>query len=232
MNDKRYKTLILLMVALLLISTGLFALQNYLASQNENDATLGNTSKEETIIIYRAIRDIPAYTPLTPNMFEAVTIPKIANVGFVHDINVILGTNARSYIYRGYFLTESSYSTENIEAGLIHSIEIRADFSGNLSYGDIVDVYAIANNGAVVPLFGSKRLYQQTGQSGSAVTRMYVKVTRNELINYYSMQGNHKIAVIPVDTNQVNLLPNQQEQYPEPNYPEPDYPEPQPEDNE
>lgn len=215
------------MVALLLISVGLFALQNYLASIDKNDATIGGPAKEETILIYRAVRDIPAYTALTPNMFEAITIPKIMDVGFVTDINVITGTFAKGYIFKGNFLTQSSFSTDNFEAGLTHSIEIRADFSGNLAYGDIVDVFAVSNDGQVIPLFANKRLHQQSGQSGTTITKMYVRVTRNELISYFSMLNSHKIAVVPVDPNQLAITtPSQPQQPQQPENPQtPDNPE-------
>lgn len=206
MNDKRYKTLISLMVAMLLVSVALFALDNYFASQDINDATVGG-NEQETIVIYRAIRDIPTYTVLTPNMFEPVTIPKISDVGFITDINTVVGTYSRGWMFKGNFLTQSSFTTDNFEEGLSYSVEIRIDYSGNIAYGDIVDVYAVANNGTVLPLFTNKKLYQQTGQTGSAVTKIYVKVTRDELISYYSVLNSYKIAVIPVDTNQVGPNP-------------------------
>lgn len=209
MNDKKYKTLIALMSALLVISVALFALQNFAFTGKTGpvDATIENTTTEETITIYRAIEDIPAYSIVSPTMFERVTIPKIDDVGFVTDIHSVTNTYARGNIFRGSFATNELFSSEDFESGLGYSIEIRPDLTGNIQYGDIVDVYSVTGN-TVTQILSSKKLYQPMGQSGNALGKIYIKVNRSELITYYSMLNSHKFILTPVDSSQLEPLPS------------------------
>lgn len=205
MNDKKYKTLIALMSALMIISVSLFALQNLVFNKSGVDATVTNTTNEETITIYRAMEDIDAYSMVMPSMFERVTIPKIEDVGFITDIVKVSNMYARGVIFRGSFATEEMFSNEDFESGLGYSIEVRADLTGNIQYGDLVDVYAIAGD-SVIQLFSSKKLYQQNGATSGAIGRIFVKVNRTELMSYYSMMNSYKFALVPVDPTQLAPL--------------------------
>lgn len=205
MNDKKYKRNVAIMVALLVISVALFAIDNFVLVDKGVDATLENTTNTETMTIYRAVEDIPAYSVVSPTMFERVTVPKMNDIGFITDINMVTGMYARGTIFKGNFITNTLFSDEDFEAGLAYSMEIRADLVGNIQYGDIVDVYAVSGD-VVTQIFARKKLYQQIGQPGLTLSRIFIKVNRSELMTYYSMMNSNKFILAPVDTAQLSPL--------------------------
>lgn len=205
MNDKKYKKNIAIMIALLVLTVALYAIQNFILVDKGVDATIENTTNEETMTIYRAVEDIPAYSVVSPTMFERVTVPKMNDIGFITDINMVTGMYARGTIFKGNFITNTLFSDEDFEAGLAYSMEIRADLVGNIQYGDIVDVYAVSGD-VVTQIFSRKKLYQQIGQPGMTLSRIFVKVNRAELMTYYSMMNSNKFILAPVDTSQLSPL--------------------------
>lgn len=213
MNEKKYKILIGLMVSLLLISVTLFVIDKFVLAGDNNGIVI-NPVTEETITIYRAVVDIKPHSLLTRDSFEAKTIVKpndSANYGFITNLDTILGQYSQVYIVSGTFLTESMMTSENPELGSDYSIELRSDYGGRYYYGDKVDVYAVSeDNGNVIPLFSNKTLYTQDGktQSTQTLSKIYINVSQNELMTYYSLFGSYKILVTRIDPALVNPINN------------------------
>lgn len=220
MDNKKFKYLLITMVALIISAFALFGVQNFVL----------NDGAPETIQVYVASREVAPYTVLTADMFAPVTVEETTQLpGMV--TNLATATDGLHYssntIKKGSYLTESVITQDNGEEGLIYTMEVTASFIADVAYNDVVDIYVLSKDNTVTPLFTGKKLYKAkteslaTSADGSTsayetASKMFIKVTNSEMVAYYTSLKDYKLIVLPfvpeyagTSTNAAELISEQ-----------------------
>lgn len=198
MDTIRYKRMKIFLIVLLFLTVVLFALQNFGLPFLTNNAVTQ---------YYMANTDIAPYSELTSDMFTRVEVnADEVPSGFVTNFAEVEGHYANGKIHEGDYLTMNDVLATNDEAGLLYTMEITSDYSGPLQYDTYVDIYTLSSDNVTELLFSNKRLYSAGGQvlagdgtsTETAVDRKYIKVTKQEMLEYYSKLKSYSIIILPV----------------------------------
>ena len=196
-NDSKFKGYLIILLLLVALSAGMFVVQNFVIKTEE--ATYVN--------VYKSNQDIAAYERIDASMFQTIQVPEDAVApGLLteKEVGQYFGNSyAKSIIYQGEYLTSSLVTRTDEEKGLAYSMQIQPTYVADVAYNDLVDIYTIAPDGSVEELFTNKRLYKSkteqsvsTGQYQEAV-KLYIRVTRQEMFQYYSLLRTHLFIVLP-----------------------------------
>lgn len=198
MNDTRYKNMKIFLAVLTIFAAILFAVQNF---------GIPFLKEDSTTQYYRANKDIEPYTELTSDLFTAVTV-EVDSVpdGFVTNFSEVEGSYAKGPIYKNDYLTSQMTVASNEEEDCIYTMEVTADYSGPLVYDTYIDIYTLSKDNVPELLFSNKRLYsagtQVLATDGTAteqsVDKKYIKVTRQEMLEYYSKLKSYSFIILPV----------------------------------
>lgn len=201
MDNKRYKNFMRLIIALLVISLGLFVFQNF---------GLKLIEEKQMTQYYVATKDIPVFTKLDPSLFKAVqTETSSVAPGAVTNLNEVSNSYAKQQIFKDDLLTQSKVTTKNDEDGYVYTMEITADYSGPLEFGEYVDIYTLSKDNVPALLFSHKKLYSAptkqldsadgNGTQEQTTDKRYVKVTKQEMLDYYSKLKTYSFIVLPIE---------------------------------
>lgn len=198
MNNTRYKNTKIALVVLVILAIILFVLQNF---------GMPFLKEESTTQYYRANKDIEPFTELTSDLFTAVTVD-INSVpdGFITNFSEVEGSYAKGPIYKNDYLTSQMTVSSNEEEDCIYTMEITADYSGPLVYDTYIDIYTLSKDNVPELLFSNKRLYSAGTQvlatdgttTEQSVDKKYIKVTRQEMLEYYSKLKSYSFIILPV----------------------------------
>ncbi|MCR0316878.1 SAF domain-containing protein [[Clostridium] innocuum] len=201
MDNKRYKNFMRLIIALLVLSLGLFIFQNF---------GLKLIEEKQMTQYYVATKDIPVFTKLDPSLFKAVqTETSSIAPGAITNLNEVSNSYAKQQIYKDDLLTQSKVTTKNDEEGYVYTMEITADYSGPLEFGEYVDIYTLSKDNVPALLFSHKKLYAAptkqldsadgNGTQEQTTDKRYVKVTKQEMLDYYSKLKTYSFIVLPIE---------------------------------
>lgn len=198
MNQKM-RTYLITMLVLVLLSAGMFVYVNFFSGREER----------QTATVYTANTDIVGYTEITPDLFTSREIPADAVVdGMVTNLSAVSGTYSKGPIYQGDILTESSITKEIDGKDMEYTINFQPTYSGDVAFGDIVDVYQISPSNEITLLYSRKKVEKAKTVSSEAVTEsgtyeaataLYFKVTKEEMLEYYSKLNSYKFIVLPLN---------------------------------
>ena len=198
MNETRYKKMKIYLGILVVFAVILFCLQNF---------GLPFLAKENLTQYYRANQDIKPYMELTADMFTPVQV-KVDEVpaGLVTNFSEVEGLYANGTIHKGEYLSPEKTMTSNGEEDCVYTMEITADYSGPVQYDDI-DIYTLSKDNVPSLLFKNKRLYSAGGQvlatdgeegaTQQTVDKKYIKVTKEEMLEYYSKLHLYQFIILP-----------------------------------
>ncbi|MEG1299896.1 MAG: SAF domain-containing protein [Erysipelotrichaceae bacterium] len=200
-NEIRYRNMKVGLIALVLLAVGLFF----------GDNVVENLFNKNTVIqYYRAVKDIPPFTELTPSLFSPVKVEaKNMPDGMIYNFSEVQGSFAKGPIYKGEYLSAADVTTKNDEKNYQYMMEIKADYSGPLEFDKYVDVYTLSKDNVPSALFTNKRLYQAPSakqlssdaeSGGENVDKKYIKVTKQEMLEYYSKLKTYTFIVLPIET--------------------------------
>lgn len=199
MNETRYKKMKIYLGILIIFAVILFCLQNF---------GLPFLAKESMTQYYRANQDIKPYMELTADMFSPVEA-KTGEVpaGLVTNFSEVEGLFANGTIHKGEYLSLEKTMTSNGEENCVYTMEINADYSGPVQYDDYIDVYTLSKDNVPALLFKNKKLYSAGGQvlatdgeqgtTQQTVDKKYIKVTKEEMLEYYSKLHLYQFIILP-----------------------------------
>ena len=215
MNNTKYRNFLIIIGVLVLISAGMLAFNWFVLK----------STPVEYKQYYRAVRDIPSYTELSSDMFEPVTVESSVNMdGMIDDLASVSGLYSTKALSQGEYLTEDNITNENNEAGLIYTIQINATYVADVAYDDVVDIYSLNQDNSVTLMFGKKKIYRPkttaiadvaTTEDDTAnpayesASQMYIKVTENEMLRYYTSLRDAQLIVLPYDEKNSSELAEQ-----------------------
>ena len=198
--NKRYKRMKIMILVLVFLSIGLFLFQNiglsFLASKTQTQ-------------YYMASKDIQPYTEITADLFTAITVDSDkVPTGFITNFSEVEGTYTKDVMHKGEYLTKYKFTTNNEEKDCIYTMEINADYSGPLEYDTYIDIYTLSKDNVPSLLFSNKKLYsagtkvlanaETEGAADNTVDKKYIKVTKQEMLEYYSKLKSYSFIVLPV----------------------------------
>lgn len=199
MNETRYKKMKIYLGILVVFAVILFCLQNF---------GLPFLAKENLTQYYRANQDIKPYMELTADMFTPVQV-KVDEVpaGLVTNFSEVEGLYANGTIHKGEYLSPEKTMASNGEEDCVYTMEITADYSGPVQYDDYIDIYTLSKDNVPSLLFKNKRLYSAGGQvlatdgeegaTQQTVDKKYIKVTKEEMLEYYSKLHLYQFIILP-----------------------------------
>lgn len=196
--DKKIKGFMITIVLLCVLAIGLFTYTNFFSDREVI----------EYATIFVANKDIIAYTEIDAGLFTTKQMPKDAVVdGMITDLEDVKGTYAKGAIYKGDILTQATVTKNNDEAGLIYTMNFQPTYSGDIAFGDIVDVYNIAPDGKISIMYKGKKIQRakttqaavvEDGSYEQAAT-LYFKVTQEEMLEYYTKLDDYRFIVLPLN---------------------------------
>lgn len=197
--DKKIKGFIITIVFLCLLAIALFTYTNFFS----------NREVVEYATIFVANKDIVAYTKIDASLFTTKQMPKDAVVdGMITDLSDVENkTYARGAIFKGDILTTSSITKSNEDEGLIYTMNFQPTYSGDIAFGDVVDVYSISPSKKLELMYKGKKIQRakttqaavvEDGQYESAAS-LYFKVTYEEMKEYYAKLDDYKFVVLPLN---------------------------------
>lgn len=205
------QTLFLIVIALLVaISVGM-TIVNSVVLKNE---------EVKYIYYYRATKDIPSYTELSADMFEAVPVEETVKLkGMIYsqagNKSELSGKYNKTPILAGEYMTSDLVQKENTEEkGAIYTIEIVGTFVSDVAYGDKVNIYLLNQKNEVEILFKDKMIYKAkttaiadaaTTETQStayeAASKLYIRVSENEMRQYYTSLRDNRIIIVSYNEN-------------------------------
>lgn len=208
LNKRKYNTVIVSIVGLMVIAGGMIAYQ---------DMYLNKQAQADQGTIYLADTQLQAHTIITPTMFKAVTINKNSILpGEVQNINQVSGKMLRGGLLQGEPLFSQRLEKANPAFQGDLSLEVNPTYSPGLAPNETVNVYAVItnqnNNSTVVKELFQKRVTSVVGgQSvvGAATNQpsaFMVNATPQDVNNYYTALQVGKIVVTPVNSLDVGSL--------------------------
>lgn len=209
--NRNQKSNIYLIVGFLILSIGLFSYQNFFMPAQE---------KLERVTIYVAGEDISHNSPIdlsNREQIKAIDVDKDSVIpGSVTDIASLNGQFVKGGLLAGELITHSRISPNDTDEGSLY-IKVEPDFSIDIRDGENVRAFIQGTNEAsgqiqVVELFHEKKVY--SGEKitklfdGEAVQGYYIKVTDDELKDYYKgkYKGEFILAKIASDSKDVTDL--------------------------
>lgn len=204
MNQKT-KTFTITMVVLVLISAAMFVYTNFFSNREEVQYTT----------VYVANSDIVGYTEITETLFTAKEMRADAVLdGMITNLGNVLGTYTKGAMYTGDILTEASITQDISNKDLIYTINFQPTYSGDIAFGDLVDVYQMSPDGKISVLYERKKIEKAKTVQADAVTEngtyeaasaLYFKVTQKEMMEYYSKLASYKFIVLPISAEYTDV---------------------------
>lgn len=188
---KSNKTILGVIVVLLIVSVLMFAYQNIY---------LPYKSQAELVNVFVARQDIKPLSEVRADMFDVVKVDKETLFpSLITDISSVEGMRIRGGLLRGEFLTTPRLTEREINKDENLTVEIISSFESNANIGDFVNVYVVLQNRQkneveVRRLFPNKEVFSKGDNK-----RFSVRLTEEELENYYIAQELGKIVVSRVD---------------------------------
>lgn len=209
MNSKKYKITIALVVALILLATGLFIFDNFYLAQKE---------RQNLVEIYVAKDDIQAYTKITEDMFKRIAINRDSVIpSYVTNVKEVAGQELMGAILKGEPLTSVRLSKESLRDEGQFSLKIEPDFVGDVQQEDLVRVYVQLTDrntkeSQMKVLFDAKKVKKitsadnviLTGSQGVKVANVHINATEQELQDYYIAKQKGLIIVAKYDVLDIN----------------------------
>lgn len=206
MDNKRYKTSIVMIAGLTVVAGGLFGYQNFYYNKQQ--------LKQQTTI-YVAKSDIQAKTKLSADMLEAKSIPAsgvLDNYVTQANLDKVVGKELKGGLLTGEPLTTVRVNADGSDLDSNLVLKLEPDFMGQIQANDNVKVYVMLtdkNTGDVTmkDLFSNKKILpgdsanQQSivnvsaGQTSDKSTQLLIKVSDAELQAYYKAKATGKIVV-------------------------------------
>ena len=202
MDNSRYKNMKIFLGVLLALTVILFFFQNF------GIKMLTESARTQ---YYVATQDIAANTMIDASMITSVEVESDDVLsGLITNDELIVGRYTTENISRGEYISEYLITADNSESELVYTIEITSDYSGPLQYDDFVDIYTLDKDNTTALLFSRKKLYSANGQvlsntsedgtiTEQSVDKKYIKVTKQELQEYYTKLKTHSIIVVPIN---------------------------------
>ena len=200
MINKKNKATLIGIVALTVISGGMFAYQNiYMPKQQQAN----------TETVYLANQDIQAYTTIDPSMFDEVKISKSANMNmYVDDISSVKGQKLKGGLLKGEPLNKVRLTKDDVSKDEIIT-PIEADFQSKLSDGDFVNVYVLLSSktedSSVKNLLKGKKANVITSNDGKSQT-LNLSLSEKELSDYFVAKSKGTIIVAKVNSLDIKDL--------------------------
>lgn len=200
MINKKNKATLIGIVALTVISGGMFAYQNiYMPKQQQAN----------TETVYLANQDIQAYTTIDPSMFDEVKISKSANMNmYVDDISSVKGQKLKGGLLKGEPLNKVRLTKDDVSKDEIIT-PIEADFQSKLSDGDFVNVYVLLSSktedSSVKNLLKGKKASVITSNDGKSQT-LNLSLSEKELSDYFVAKSKGTIIVAKVNNLDIKDL--------------------------
>lgn len=191
MKNKKVNKIVVTMSVLACISGGLFVYQNFFLNKNN-----------ENTVIYLAKEDIPSMTAVTNEMFKAVSLPKNGVLpNYVTNINEIVGKELRGGLLMDEPLTKSRLIS-NIDNKYDLEMKLESDINLPIKDNEYVNVYVILKDSQgkieVRKIFDTKQvamISQGSAETGDSQQYFTIKVTEDELRNYYDAKERGKIII-------------------------------------
>lgn len=225
MDNKRYKTSIVMIAGLTVVAGGLFGYQNFYYNKQQ--------LKQQTTI-YVAKSDIQAKTKITQDMLEAKAIPAtgvLENYVTEDKLSSVVNKELKGGLLKGEPLTTVRVNAENSDLNSNLVLKLEPDFMGEIQPNDNVKVYVMLtdrNTGDVTmkDLFSNKKILSQDATKAQSIVnvnpgsqnedkaQLLIKVTDAELQAYYKAKGTGKIVVSKItdlDTQEVSSKGSVQE---------------------
>lgn len=206
MDNKRYKTSIMMIAGLTVVAGGLFGYQNFYYNKQQ--------LKQQTII-YLAKGDIQAKTKLSADMLETKSIPSngvLNNYVTQDNLDKVIGKELKGGLLSGEPLTTVRVDTDNSDLTSNLTLKLEPDFMCQLQSNDNIKVYVMLtdkNTGEVTmkELFKNKKILQgnvasqqsivnvSAGETSEKQEQLLIKVSDQELQTYYKAKATGKIVV-------------------------------------
>ena len=196
-ENNKYKKLLRWNIILIIISVVIMGFSRFMFRPKDVEYTY----------VYVANRDITVHTELDEGMFDTVRIP-VGDTNTLPNLQTDFSFASESFadtnILKGEYLLKTSYTTENIEDDFVYTMEISPTFAGDLAYGDIIDVYTIDKGENIGLLYSNKKVYKGKTISTTATgayeptQQVYIKVTKQEMLDYYSKLRTHSFIALPI----------------------------------
>jgi len=191
LKSRKINKILVSMICLSGLSVGLFAYQNFYLNKNN-----------ENIIIYVAKEDIPTKSILTNDMFKPINIPKSGVLDiYVTNINEIIGKELKGGLLKEEPLTKSRLTTNKDEKYNLE-IKLESDVSVPIKNNDYINTYVILKDSQgkveIRKVFDTKQVFVDgigAQSTDSAETIQKIKVTEEELNNYYDAKERGKIII-------------------------------------
>lgn len=218
MDNKRYKTSIIMIAGLTVVAGGLFGYQNFYYNK---------VQLKQLTTIYVAKSDLQAKTKVSKDMLEAVSIPAtgvLESYVTSDTIDKVIDKELKGGLLKGEPLTNVRVNAENSDLNANLVLKLEPDYMGQIQANDNVKVYVMLtdkNSGDVTmkDLFSNKKILpgdtssQQSivnvnaGQSSDKSTQLLIKVSDAELQAYYKAKATGKVVVSKIsdlDTQDVS----------------------------
>lgn len=164
MNPRQRRGVLIMLLAALAAVVLFFVAVSYVSSVNAKIAP--------TTTVYRAVKDIPAYSVIKEGSLEPVEVPeKWAADAAATDLQSVVGRRAAFNVSSGTYLGDdmvlpaSALNEDEREIAL--TVDAKTGIAGRIRTGDFVDVYAIfgedANDGSSKVLVRNVRVVSVRG---------------------------------------------------------------------
>lgn len=194
MNNKKTKPILILIFVLTFLSVSMFVYQNFILPKHQ---------KEQMLPIYIANKDIPPYSEVKKEDFDEVYADRkwILSTA-ITDFNKTTGKKLKGGLLKGELLTEVRLTDKNINENEIFITEIVPDYYVKAKEGDIVKVYVSlidrnTDKVTVKLLFDNKKVLSINDNDKN--NKIYLKLTEDEVRNYYTAKEVGKIIVVKKD---------------------------------
>lgn len=198
MNQSQKKT-VATISGLLLVSAGLFGYQNFLMPAQQ---------QASKVPVYIAAEDVPADTVITKEMFKEVSISEDSSLeGSVVNIDEVVGSEVEGGLLKGEQLFLQRLTSDVSEEGNLY-VKVEPDFPIDIRDGENVRVFLQGNTNtgesAVVELFNQKKVFSSSRVTsiaeGDSVEGYYMRMTDEELNEYYSAKTKGSIIMAKIST--------------------------------
>lgn len=204
MENKKYRTLVGVITGLTVLSGGMFGYQNFY---------LHKKAERNMATVYVAKSDISARTKITDDMFQKVQVNRIGILkGYVTNIDQYVGKELKGGLLKGEPLSSVRVANDEYDANCNLLIKLEPDYAGEIKPGENIKVYVIltdkhSGEASVRLLLDNKKVYtnesnkkkaelvQSNSTDETTKPDLLVKVTEDELKNYYDAKSIGKIIV-------------------------------------